>query len=365
VLFVAVVTLAAGIAAMVIRRIARAEQALSREKRRAEVTLHSIGDGVITTDADGNILYLNPVAEELTGWSLQEAHARPLQDIYRIHHERTREPVEHPVISGGLDGSVVGLDRHSILINRAGDEYAVEDTAAPIRNSAGDVAGSVLVFRDVTESRTLAEELRWQACHDALTGLTNRTEFEYQLQQMIASARSEHKPHALLYLDLDQFKVVNDTCGHMAGDVLLKQIAQVMAPLVRDTDVLARLGGDEFGVLLESCPIEQAEKIANGLREAIHSYRFVWQDKTFAVAASIGVVGISESTADATTLMSGADAACYVRLGGGQEAGRDAVGIASAQCPRRRPLSSFLAGDCARGHTECDARALRDPDQDD
>jgi diguanylate cyclase (GGDEF)-like protein/PAS domain S-box-containing protein len=300
------------IAGAVTRRTVDIEGALFQEKERAEVTLDAIGDGVITTDARGDVVYLNPVAEQLTGWTAEEARGRSLRRVYNIVDEASRQAIDHPAMSGGLDGRVVGVNRQIVLINRYGAEYAVEDTAAPLRDADGKVIGGVLVVRDVTESRSLSLQLNWQASHDALTGLANRFEFELLLNQLIASAKAQGKQHALLYLDLDQFKVINDTCGHVAGDGLLKRLAGVMQPLIRESDTLARLGGDEFGVLLEGCHTEQADRIAQSLREAVQEFRFAWEDKTFKLGVSIGLVVIDGDSVDAATVLSEADAACYV-----------------------------------------------------
>ena len=311
------------IAGFVLHRSRRIENALSREKEQAEVTLHSIGEGVITTDAAGRVVYLNPVAEHLTGWSAGEGIDQPLARVYRVLHEESRAPIDHPAMTGALDGPVVGLSRHALLVSRSGREFAVEDSAAPIRDYNGRVSGAVLVFRDVTDARALARQLSWQASHDPLTGLSNRREFEIILRQLLDSARTLNKPHALLYLDLDQFKLVNDTCGHVAGDELLRQLAAVLQAEIRGSDTLARLGGDEFGVLLDGCPPEQAERIAETLRAAVQEYRFVWQDKGFRVLASIGLVTITPASGSVHELLSAADAACYMA----KEKGRNRVWV--------------------------------------
>lgn len=300
------------IAGYVIYRTRLIEEALAQEKEQAEITLHSVGDAVIAADADGNVSYLNPVAEQLTGWRSEEAHGQPLRKVYRIINDVTRKPLEHPAMLGVLDGPIVGADRHTLLVGRSGKEFAIEDTAAPIRNGDSDNVGSILVFRDVTNQRHMQEQLTWQASHDPLTGLANRREFEVLLERQLASAKEQGKRHVLLYLDLDQFKVINDTCGHVAGDELLRQIASLMRPLIRDSDTLARLGGDEFGILLEGCSGAQAEQIAHKLLQSLEDFRFVWQDKTFRVGISIGLVGIHAGSGSASAVLSTADAACYM-----------------------------------------------------
>ena len=306
------------IAWYVIYRTRLIEDALAREKEQAEITLHSVGDAVITADANGNVGYLNPVAEHLTEWSKDEAQGRPLRQIYLIINETTRKPLEHPAMLGVLDGPIVGADKHMLLVSRSGREFAIEDTAAPIRDSDGQHVGAILVFRDVTQQRQMQKQLSWQASHDPLTGLVNRREFEVLLERLIASAEEQKKRHALLYLDLDQFKVINDTCGHVAGDELLRQLAGLMHPLIRDSDTLARLGGDEFGILLEGCSPAQAEQIAHKLLESLQDFRFVWDDKIFRAGVSIGLVGIHSGSHSASSVLSTADAACYMAKDGGR-----------------------------------------------
>jgi diguanylate cyclase (GGDEF)-like protein/PAS domain S-box-containing protein len=289
----------------------RLEQQLFQEKELAQVTLKSIGDAVITTNAVGEIQYLNPVAEGLTGWNQEEAQGLPLTDIFRIVNETTRESVENPVEEALKKGCIVGLANHTLLINRDGSEMAIDDSAAPIRANDGQMIGAVLVFHDVSHNRSLSHQLSWQASHDALTGLINRPEFEIYLEQATSSAKTQNLQHALCYLDLDQFKIINDTCGHTAGDELLRQVTALLQSPIRKTDILARLGGDEFGLLLHQCSLEQAQKVANSLLEQVQTFRFSWQDKIFAVGVSIGLVAIDANNQGSTSTLSLADAACY------------------------------------------------------
>jgi len=300
------------IAWFVIRRSARIESDLFHEKERAEVTLHSIGDAVITTDTLGMVDYLNPVAQQLTGWSAADAQGMLLARVFDAVAEATGESMGDALGQGVLDGQAVGTKQYATLYARDGSGVSIEYGAAPIRDFNGEVIGSVLVFRDVTRSRELALQLTWAASHDALTGLINRREFERRLAQLLETARIEHKHHAVLYLDLDQFKMVNDTCGHMAGDELLRQLATTLEKRVRESDTLARLGGDEFGVLLEGCALDRAAIIADSLRTAVTGFRFVWQDKVFENGVSIGVVAITDHSESTASIMSAADSACYV-----------------------------------------------------
>ena len=289
----------------------RAEQAVFAEKERAQVTLQSIGDAVISTDADGRIEYINPIAEALTAWSLDEARGRPLGDVLNLVNEITREPIENPLLCAlGRSESGVPAD-HSVLITRSGQEVSIQESAAPICDRQGRVIGAVIVFHDVTKERRLKRALSYQASHDALTGLINRREFDNRLHAAVLSAQRGEGSCALLYIDLDQFKVVNDTCGHQAGDRLLRDVTGLLQTRVRASDTIARLGGDEFGVLLEGCTLEQATRIAEGVRQAIRDYRFMWGASTLAVGASVGIVQIKSDTESVASVMSAADIACY------------------------------------------------------
>jgi diguanylate cyclase (GGDEF)-like protein/PAS domain S-box-containing protein len=288
------------------------EEKLFEQKERAEVTLHSIGDAVITTTAKGMIEYINPEAAKLTGWPLHEAKGRPLSEVFHIVDELSREPLDNPIWECLADGTVVTMGEETLLITRSGGEIAIEDSAAPIRDREGRILGAVLVFHDVSQARKMAHQLSWQATHDALTGLVNRRQFEHVLSRAISSAKLQNMEHAMLYLDLDQFKVVNDTSGHVAGDELLKQLTAVIQKKMRDTDTLARLGGDEFGVMLEHCPLNQAQRVAEDLCETVKAFRFVWEDKTFEIGVSIGLVPITEDTESTAYVLTAADMACYV-----------------------------------------------------
>ena len=258
----------------------KAEMAVFQAEERAQVTLQSIGDAVITTDSAGRIDYMNPVAESLTGWENREAQSRLIGDVLTVVDEATREPAESPVIRCLREGHVLGLAEHTVLVNRRGQEIAIQDSAAPIRDRGGNLIGAVMVFHDISKERRLHRALHFQASHDALTGLINRREFENRLTTAVEGARQDaDSRQALLYLDLDQFKLVNDTCGHPAGDQLLKQVTGVLQSRLRGGDTLARLGGDEFGILLQACSLDQALRLAENLRQAIRDYRFVWHER--------------------------------------------------------------------------------------
>jgi diguanylate cyclase (GGDEF)-like protein/PAS domain S-box-containing protein len=277
----------------------RAETRVFEEKERAQVTLQSIGDGVITTDADGCIDYINPVAQDLTGWDMRGARGTRINEIMTIINEHTRATVDNPVMRCLKEGRVITLEESSILIGKNSEEIPIQDSAAPIRDRIGNIIGSVMVFHDVSKETRLFRQLSYQASHDQLTDLINRREFENRLITALDSTRSDpESTHALLYLDLDQFKVVNDTFGHSAGDALLRQLSDIVQTNIRSTDVLARLGGDEFG-------------ISETIRGAVEGYRFEWQDSFTTIRCSIGVVMVTRENANVAGLMSSADVACY------------------------------------------------------
>jgi len=290
----------------------RAETRIFEEKERAQVTLQSIGDGVITADADGNVDYINPVAQDLTGWDMRSARGRPVTDIMMIVNAHTRAAVENPVVRCLKEGRVITLAENSVLITQNGDEVPIQDSAAPIRDRIGNIVGSVMVFHDVSKETRLFRQLSYQASHDTLTGLINRREFENHLIGALEKTRDNtENTHALLYLDLDQFKVVNDTFGHSAGDALLRLLTEQIQAKIRSSDVLARLGGDEFGILLENCDEKGAIEVAEDIRGSIEGFRFEWKNSFTTIRCSIGIVVITSENADVAEVMSSADVACY------------------------------------------------------
>ena len=289
-----------------------AETRIFEEKEKAQVTLKSIGDAVITTDADGNVDYLNPVAQDLTGWELRAARGKPIGEIISIVHSHSRQAVDNPVERCLREGRVIALAEDSVLINRLSNEIPIQDSAAPIRDRVGNVIGAVMVFHDVSKESRLSRQLSYQAAHDSLTGLINRREFENRMTAALEEASLDTGiSHGLLYLDLDQFKVVNDTFGHTAGDELLRQLAERIQGCIRSSDVVARLGGDEYGILLQNCDCDRAVSVAETIRAAVENHRFVWQDSVQSVRASVGVVMVTHETVSVGALMSAADVACY------------------------------------------------------
>ncbi len=301
-----------------ISELKQAREALYQEKELALVTLQSIGDGVITTDESGNIRYINPTAEKLLGFRNERVVGKYYHDVMQLVNEGTGEKLEDMVrLCLSLDtGSA--LSDEGLLLKPDGSSYNLKVTSAPMRNHNGHVVGAVLVLHDITEVMGMARQLSYQASHDMLTGLYNRRVFEQRVEEAIRTAYGKGEVHALFYMDLDQFKVVNDTCGHNAGDELLQQVAALMQDKIRDTDVLARLGGDEFGVLLEHCTLEHAVEIADKLRASVRDFRFIWEDKAFDIGVSIGVLALNGDSGNMAHALAAADAACYIAKDGGR-----------------------------------------------
>lgn len=257
----------------------------------------------------------------MTGWLSSEAENKPLNQVFNIINEETRQAAINPVQQCLKHGKIVGLANHTVLISRDGVEYGIEDSAAPIRAENGNIIGAVLVFHDVTEQRRLSSEMSFRASHDALTGLVNRTEFESRLTRTLQLAKVEGSQNVLMFIDLDQFKIVNDTCGHSVGDLLLQQVSKIFSEIVRSRDTLARLGGDEFAVILEHCTVEQAQRVAQNICDRMNEYRFIHDDKRFRIGTSIGLVEVDGRWANIENVMQAADAACYAA----KDAGRNRV----------------------------------------
>jgi diguanylate cyclase (GGDEF)-like protein/PAS domain S-box-containing protein len=298
-----------------------AQEALYREKEQAQVTLSSIADGVITTDIIGQINFLNPAALKLTGYKYEELINKRLNRVITIQSDRSQLPV-YECINTGLQVDSVSGD---ILIARNGDQLVIHQVATPIHNQVGDIIGAVMIFRDVSKSHRLASRLSWQASHDELTQLINRREFERRLEATINSSRLDASEHCICFMDLDKFKVVNDTCGHIAGDELLRQLSDIFKSCIRDDDMLARLGGDEFAVVLKKCKVGPAVKIAEEIRAAVEDFRFGWGEQSFQLGVSIGLVVIDKNSPDAEEVFKEADSACYAA----KEAGRNRVHLYS------------------------------------
>ncbi len=294
---------------------------LARQHEQLRVTLQSIADAVITTDASGCVTWLNPVAERMTGWPTAEAKGRPLAQVFHIVNEETRLPTENPVAICMMQDKVAGLANHTVLISRDGSEYGIEDSAAPMRSEQGDILGVVVVFHDVTEQRRLSGEMSYRATHDALTGLVNRAEFEVRLRRALNKSHEDRSEHALMYIDLDQFKLVNDACGHSAGDQLLQQVGKLLQETIRARDTLARLGGDEFAVILEHCTAVRAARVGQQICERMDDFRFMHDGRRFRIGTSIGLVPVDNRWGTTAAILQAADTSCYAA----KEAGRNRV----------------------------------------
>jgi diguanylate cyclase (GGDEF)-like protein/PAS domain S-box-containing protein len=277
------------------------------------LALGSLAEAIIATDKDGRINYMNPAAEQLTGTAAEAATGKLLEEIVSLVDETDRRLLSDPVHQALTTGAAVNLSRRALMLARAsGNERSIELSASPMRNAARELVGAVVMLHDVTEMRGLTRQMSYQAAHDALTGLVNRREFERRLEEAIESGHRGDGQHVLCYLDLDRFKLVNDTSGHLAGDSMLREVAKLLRDAVRDSDTVGRLGGDEFGILLVGCPLEKARQIADDVTRAVGDHRFVWRDKIFNIGASIGLVEISRESGTLEELFAAADTACYV-----------------------------------------------------
>jgi diguanylate cyclase (GGDEF)-like protein/PAS domain S-box-containing protein len=292
---------------------------LLRSRERLNVTLASIGDGVITTDKSNNIDYMNPAAQILTGWSMTEAVGFALFEILTLEDFDTGETIDLPQHDDQIDIDQPTFE--GLLIRRDGSKIDVQKTVAKIYDENSDVTGLAIVVRDVTVNRKLEKRLSYEAAHDSLTGLVNRRAFEHRVTAAIQQSQENLITHCLCYLDLDQFKVVNDTCGHAGGDELLRTVSRVIQQIMREDDVLARLGGDEFGILLPDCSMPSALAIAETIRKQVEEFRFTYDHHNFPMGVSIGVVEITDSDNNLGDIFKAADSACYMA----KEKGRNFV----------------------------------------
>lgn len=291
---------------------------LKEQHELLRVTLQSIGDAVITTDTSGRVAWMNPAAERITGWSDPEARGAPLGSVLRVLREDTREPAEQPWADSLTRGTAVSRADALVLVSRSGEEFGIEASSSPIRNEQDTVLGVALVLRDVTEQRRLAGELHYRATHDALTGLLNRSEFESRLRGVLHMAQDESSQHALLYIDIDRFKIVNDSCGHAIGDQMLQQVGRLLAGAVRAQDTLGRLGGDEFAVILEHCPADDAQRVGEQICRTLDDFRFLHEGRSFRVGASIGLVPVDHRWASTAAILQAADSSCYAAKDAGR-----------------------------------------------
>ena len=289
------------------------ERGATASKPRAMVTLDAMGESVITVDTEGRIDYVNQAAATLLGQTFDQVMGKLFGDVATLVDETDRHLLGDPVRKALITGGRVSLSRRAVLVPANGSpERSVEISVTPLRFDDKETLGVVVVMHDTSELRGLTRQITYQASHDALTGLVNRREFERRLSEAIDSAQTGDSGHALCYLDLDRFKLVNDTCGHTAGDNMLREVAALIKEAVRDSDTAGRIGGDEFALLLVGCPLEKARQIADDLMRSVNEYRFVWKDKIFDIGVSIGLVEIGRDAGSIEDLMNSADSACYV-----------------------------------------------------
>ncbi|MDO8981922.1 MAG: EAL domain-containing protein [Afipia sp.] len=295
--------------------------ALRTEKERAQITLAAIGDAVISTDAKGNVEYMNPAAERLVACRALAARGLPVASLFKILDEETGQPRESQIEQILEGGDLTHTTRPQLLQRPDSTSVAISMIGTPLYKE-GAVAGAVLVLHDMTSEKKYIARLSWQASHDSLTKLANRREFEHRLEKALQEDCDRQSPHALMFLDLDQFKIINDTCGHAAGDKLLCEVASALQLHLRVDDLLARLGGDEFAILLENGDLERAAIVAERLRQAVQDLNFVWNGRSFTITASIGLVQMRGRATKDETLRT-ADLACYLA----KEKGRNRIQI--------------------------------------
>jgi diguanylate cyclase (GGDEF)-like protein/PAS domain S-box-containing protein len=305
-------SLAQGINSM-LARLDDSQNALQFEKERAQVTLAGIADAVIATDNKGHVTYMNTAAERLSGLLCKDISGKSLQSTFKLMAEDESKLVD----SAWLTDLASPLDE--VMFEREdGQKFVLTKSASPLYDEDMHLFSTVTVLHDVTMLRKLSKQISYQARHDQLTGLVNRYEFEHKLQEAIDDSTTEGSTHCLAYFDLDRFKIVNDTCGHNAGDLLLRQLSSQLKQKVRSTDTLARLGGDEFGLLLNGCNIDKAHQIIENLLQMVQEYRFTTQDKVFKIGASFGLTKISiNQTLTLSELFSTVDSACYAAKAAG------------------------------------------------
>jgi diguanylate cyclase len=290
-------------------------EALFQEKERLHITLDSIGEAVVCIDDNLRVTFMNPVAEKMSGWTQQQAIGQLLLQVLQITFGEDG-PLMENIHSGDMSRSAIEQDL--VLKCRNGGSYDIHYSITPLSTLDGHTIGSVLVIQDVTESRKMLRQLSYSASHDALTHLGNRASFESHLKRLLQTVQETHQRHALVFVDLDRFKAVNDTAGHAAGDALLRELASLMLSMLRTSDILARLGGDEFGLLLPDCNIESARYIAGRIIEAINDYHFMWEGRLHRIGASAGITLIDETNHQASEVMSQADIACYASKNNGR-----------------------------------------------
>ncbi|MFC0225159.1 diguanylate cyclase [Serratia aquatilis] len=286
-------------------------EALHEEKERLHITLDAIGEGVISTDKEMRITFMNPVAEKMCGWQLDQALGLPIHGVVRMTNDKEGPEIQNLVQQCLQEGGRSSQDYASVIHSLDGCRFDVQASVSALKTLGGEMMGAVIVLQDVTDSRELMRKLSYNASHDALTSLQNRTSFEKHLKAAIASTINNEQHHALVFLDLDRFKAVNDSAGHAAGDALLREIGQLMHRQLRSSDCLARLGGDEFGMILFDCSLEKAKTLIQQIVTQINEHPFYWEGKLYHVGASAGITPINAPINKSNELLAQADIACY------------------------------------------------------
>jgi len=308
------------------KQLQKSSRELSKLNESMSMLLESTGEGIFGVDINGTCTFINPAAEKMLGFSLTELKNNCMHELtHHTHEDGSVFPQkECPIYDVFRTGKHHYIE-NEVFWRKDGSYFPVQYSSYPTRDDKQTITGSVTIFRDVTESRQMTKEMSYLASHDSLTSLLNRYSFEKQLTFALESAQVEETQHVACYLDLDQFKVINDTCGHLAGDEMLKLIAHLLKQSVRKNDTLARLGGDEFGLLLENCSIERASEITQNICQAVKDFRFVWDDKIFSTGCSIGLSAITDETQSVQSIMSIIDSSCYIA----KDKGRNQVHISS------------------------------------
>lgn len=308
--------------------------------QRSQSALSAIADGIVVTDLEGRITSINPVAAHLTGWTEHESLGKPLREVVRSVD--ARGDAVDLLQSGFCNGS----DDIVSLLRRDGHVILVDGAVALVHDEARRQVGSIVTFRNVTAATRMSRELSWHANHDALTGLLNRRVFDARLERAVASAAELGCRHALLYFDLDHFKAVNDTGGHVAGDELLRQLSVLLRRQLREHDTLARMGGDEFAMLLENCTEPRAAAVATKILATMQGFEFGWEGKHYRIGASVGQVGFSGAGLSAQDILEAADRMCYVakETGRNRIAAEELRGYAARKLrPGREPATQRLS----------------------
>jgi diguanylate cyclase (GGDEF)-like protein/PAS domain S-box-containing protein len=296
--------------------------------------LGGLREGVIATDPQGKIVFINQAAAELTGWPATEATGQALHRVYHIIDEHSRTDINCLLADERKSAAPSEAGGSTVrLVRKDGQEVSVHGAFTTVHAEGADPGGYAVVFHDVSRMLVLAQQLSWQADHDALTGLVNRKTLESRLAELVESARSHGRQHVLLYIDIDRFKTINDSCGRAAGDELLHSLASLMSGKLRGSDTLARMSGDEFAALLPLCPLDQGLRVANAIREAVRAFSFVWDGKSFTVATSIGLVPLDAGSADVDTVLRAAETCCIEA----KNKGRDHVQVHRTRAGMTQP----------------------------